>query len=65
MGSDGESLSEGEWEAMEGLGLTDGDSDGEGRELPIGEPVSSNGGVEGGEGGAGSVMSSGGRRASL
>lgn len=57
-GSDGDRLREGEWEAMDGLGLTDGERDGE-RLLTAGEPGS------GGEGGGGSVMKSGGRRASL
>lgn len=59
MGSDGERLREGEWEAMEGLGLRDGEMDGE-RSPTRGEP-----GISGGEGGGGSVMKSGGRRASL
>lgn len=59
MGSDGERLREGEWEAMEGLGLIDGETDGEWSPMR-GEPGSS-----GGEGGGGSVMKSGGRRASL
>lgn len=59
MGSDGERLSEGEWDEMEGLGLTDGETDGE-QLLTRGEP-----GGSGEEGGGGSVMKSGGRRASL
>lgn len=59
MGSDGERLSEGEWEAMEGLGLRDGEMDGD-RSSTRGEP-----GSRGGDGGGGSVMKSGGRRASL
>lgn len=59
MDSDGERLRFGEWEEMEGLGLRDGDTEGE-RWPPRGEPGSS-----GGEGGGGSVMKSGGRRASL
>lgn len=59
MGSDGERLREGEWDEMEGLGLRDGEMDGE-RLLTRGEPGSS-----GGEGGGGSVMKSGGSRASL
>lgn len=58
-GSEGERLSEGEWEEMEGLGLREGETDGE-RSPMRGEPGSS-----GGEGGGGSVMKSGGRRASL
>lgn len=59
MGSDGERLREGEWEDMEGLGLRDGEMDGE-LSPTRGEP-----GSRGGEGGGWSVMKSGGRRASL
>lgn len=44
---------------MEGLGLRDGETDGD-RSPARGEP-----GARGGEGGGGSVMKSGGRRASL
>lgn len=58
-GSDGERLSEGEWEEMEGLGLRDGEIDGD-RSPTSGEP-----GIRGGDGGGGSVMKSWGRRASL
>lgn len=58
-GRDGDRLREGEWDEMEGLGLTDGEMDGE-RLFTRGEP-----GRSGGEGGGGSVMKSGGRRASL
>lgn len=58
-GSDGDRLREGEWDEMEGLGLTDGEMDGE-RLFTRGEP-----GRSGGEGGGGSVMKSGGMRASL
>lgn len=51
---------EGEWEAMDGLGDSEGDSEGERRSTPVG------GGEPGGEGSAGSaVMKSGGSRASL
>ena len=58
-GSDGERLRDGEWDETDGLGLRDGEMDGE--RLPMrGEP-----GGSGGEGGGGSVMKSGGRRASL
>lgn len=58
-GSDGERLRDGEWEQMEGLGLRDGEMEGE-RSPTRGEP-----GGSGGEGGGGSVMKSAGRRASL
>lgn len=51
---------EGEWEAMDGLGDREGESEGERRSRPAG------GGEPGGEGSAGSaVIKSGGRRASL
>lgn len=59
MGSDGDRLRDGEWEQTEGFGLSDGEMDGE-RSPTRGEP-----GSRGGEGGGGSVMKSGGRRASL
>lgn len=59
MGSDGDRLRDGEWEQMDGLGLRDGEMEGE-RSQARGEP-----GRGGGDGGGGSVMKSGGRRASL
>lgn len=58
-GRDGDRLREGEWDEMEGLGLTDGEMDGE-RLFTRGEP-----GRSGGEGGGGSVVNSRGMRASL
>lgn len=58
-GRDGDRLREGEWGEMEGLGLTDGEMDGE-RLFTRGEP-----GRSGGEGGGGSVVNSRGTRASL
>lgn len=58
-GSDGERLRDGEWEEMDGLGLREGEMDGE-RSPTRGDP-----GSKGGEGGGGSVMKSGGNRASL
>lgn len=58
-GSDGEWLREGEREQREGLGLRDGEMEGER------SPVKGELGGRGGEGGGGLVMKSGGMRASL
>lgn len=58
-GRDGDRLREGEWDEMEGLGLTEGEMEGE-RLFTRGEA-----GRSGGEGGGGSALKSRGARASL
>lgn len=59
-GREGERLRQGECEATEGLGLREGDTEGERISPTRGEP-----GARGGEGGGGSLRKSWGRRASL